>query len=275
MKRRDLLLAGSGLAAAPVLGEMNSTMARSSAVVPGRMVKLDVNLSGYYVAPKTKEAVPAIVVIMEAFGLNANIKDVCNRLARSGYAALAPDFYHGAVFSYQDLSGAIAKLKSLKDESVMAEFGKSLEFLGRQKTVRPKGMGVMGFCMGGRYSFLANATYPQQIGAAVSFYGGGIAPQDRDDVAGRQSLLKKTQQMQSPIMLMYGAEDSYIMAAEHERIVRALSQAKKRYAINVFPGAGHGFMSDRRDSYNPVAAAEAWDLTMAFFGRYLPGRQVQ
>ncbi len=225
------------------------------------------DLTGYYVAPKKTKPVPAILVMMEAFGLNDNIKGVCHRLAQNGYAALAPDFYHGAVFPYQDLNGAIAKLKSLKDEMVMAEFGKGLAFLNNQKAVRPKGVGVMGFCMGGRLTFLANATYPQQVKAAVSFYGGGIAPQG--DVAGRQRLLAQVEKMQAPLMLMYGSEDSYIVAEEHERIALALSQAKKRYAINVFPGAGHGFMSDRRDSYNSAAATEAWEMTMAFFDRHL------
>jgi carboxymethylenebutenolidase len=149
----------------------------------------------------------------------------------------------------------------------MAEFGKGLEFLNKQKMVSRRGVGVTGFCMGGRLTFLANATYPQQVKAAVSFYGGGIAA--KDDLAGRQNLLAQAKKMQSPLMLMYGSEDSYIMAEEHERIALALSQAKKRYAINVFPGAGHGFMSDRRDSYNAAAATEAWDMTMAFFDRHL------
>jgi carboxymethylenebutenolidase len=78
--------------------------------------------------------------------------------------------------------------------------------------------------------------------------------------------------MEAPLMFMYGSEDSYIVAEEHQRIALAMSQAKKRYSINVFPGAGHGFMSDRRDSYNPAAAKEAWDMTLAFFDRHLAGR---
>jgi carboxymethylenebutenolidase len=269
MKRRDLLLAASGISTAAVLAAIDAPIANSIAPLSasGRLVKLDTNLDGYYVAPKTTKSSPAVIVLMEAFGLNDNIKGVCNRLAQNGYAALAPDFYHGAVFSYQDMKGAIAKLKSLQDDVVMAEFEKGLEFLAKQKAVRPNGVGVTGFCMGGRYTFLANATYPQQVKAAVSFYGGGIAA--KDDVAGRQSLLSQAQKMQSPLMLMYGSEDSLILAEEHERIALALSQAKKRYAINVFPGAGHGFMSDRRDSYNPAAAKEAWEMTMAFFDRHL------
>ncbi len=70
-------------------------------------------------------------------------------------------------------------------------------------------------------------------------------------------------------MLMYGAEDSLIAADEHERVALALSSAKKRYVINLSPNAGHGFFSDRRENYDPAAAEEAWEMTLAFFGRHL------
>jgi carboxymethylenebutenolidase len=264
MNRRDLLLATTaGLITTAIPKEVN-------AAAKGKIVQLDKDLRGYFVSPgqsATIKPAPAIMVLMEAFGLNDNIKGVCDRLAAKGYAALAPDFYHGQVFAYKDIQAAITKLKTLNDQVVMAEFGKGLDFLKQQKNVTQKGVGVTGFCMGGRYTFLANAVHAQQIKAAVSFYGGGIAA--TDDVAGRPSLLNRVQMMQAPIMFMYGSEDSYIMAEEHARITTALSQAKKRYAVNVFPGAGHGFMSDRRDSYNPAAAAEAWDMTVAFFDRHL------
>jgi carboxymethylenebutenolidase len=262
MKRRDLLLSGAGLLGSLAIAD--GAWAKSR----GRIVKLGDDLQGYYVAPNRKA--PAVMVLMEAFGLNDNIKGVCDRLARAGYAALAPDFYHGQVFPYTDLTGAIAKLKSLNDDVVMAEFGKGLDFLKTRRNVIQKGVGVTGFCMGGRYTFLANAVHAQQVKAAVSFYGGGIAAQA--DVAGRPSLLQRVSTMEAPLMFMYGSEDSYIMAEEHQRIALAMSQAKKRYSINVFPGAGHGFMSDRRDSYNPAAAKEAWDMTLAFFDRHLAGR---
>ncbi len=262
MNRRDLLLTGAGFiattAALPSLAQAAPT---------GKIVTLDQGLRGYYAAPKSRQPAPAIMVLMEAFGLNDNIKSVCDRLAQAGYAALAPDFYHGQVFAYQDIQLAIAKLKTLNDSVVMAEFGKGLDFLKSQKAVLQKGVGVTGFCMGGRYTFLANSVHADRVKAAVSFYGGGIAAQA--DVAGRQMLLDKVTKMQAPIMFMYGSEDSFIMAEEHERITAAMSKAKKRYAVNVFPGAGHGFMSDRRESYNQPAAEEAWAMTLAFFDRHL------
>jgi carboxymethylenebutenolidase len=75
--------------------------------------------------------------------------------------------------------------------------------------------------------------------------------------------------MQSPIMLMYGSEDQMIAAEEHSRIAAALSKAKKRYILNLFPNAEHGFMSDRRENYAPEAAGEAWTMTTGFFSQNL------
>ena len=202
------------------------------------------------------------MVIMEAFGLNSNIKNVCDRLAKAGYAALAPDFYHGDIYEYTDLQNAIAKLKSLNDDTVMAEVGKGLGFLAARQEVAADRVGVMGFCMGGRYTFLANAVHADKFKAAAAFYGAGIAPEK--DALGRQPLLDRVAAMQAPIMLVYGADDQSIAADEHGRIAQALSTAKKRYILSVFPNAGHGFLSDRRDSYAAAPAREAWQMTMNF-----------
>ena len=127
--------------------------------------------------------------------------------------------------------------------------------------------------MGGRYAFLTNASYPTKIKAAVSFYGGGIdAPADP---VGRKSLLDRVSTMQAPMMLIYGAEDQMIAADEHSRVAAALSKAKKRYILNLFPKAGHGFMSDRRENYAPEAAPEAWLMTTGFFSQNLKPKKVK
>jgi carboxymethylenebutenolidase len=274
MKRRDLLIASSGLSATALSIASSSTaktLALPNQPLKGQKVQLDRDLMGYYVKPNTQGPHPAVIVIMEAFGLNDYIKSICDRLAQAGYAALAPDFYHGALYPYTDMGGAVAKLKTLKDDVVMAEFGKGVEFLGKQLDTKRSGVGVIGFCMGGRYTFLANAVQASSVKAAVSFYGGGIA--GNPDPLGRANLLGYTDKMSAPIMLMYGAEDKSISAEEHQQVAAALSKAKKRYALNVFPNAGHGFFSDRRDSYNPEASSEAWAMTLSFFDRYLKGRK--
>lgn len=276
MKRRRILLATSGLSATifasalrtkPTVAQKPLPAVPTGMVSPGKTVQIDAGLSGYYVRPLTKDIVPAVIVLMEAFGLNDYIKSVCDRLAQAGYAAIAPDFYHGATYAYRDLKEAIAKLKSLKDETVMTEFGKAITFLSKQGGVVPGGVGVIGFCMGGRYTFMANAIHAPHIKAAVSFYGGGIAA--APDPLGRADLLSLVPAMKAPIMLLYGADDGSISPAEHQRIALALSEAKKSYTLSIFSQADHGFFSDRRNQYNAAASAEAWAMTMSFFRRHL------
>jgi carboxymethylenebutenolidase len=275
MKRRNLFAAGASLAIATIASRATAQADKTKTVMPlGKMVELGnpANpLPGYFVTPIGRGPFPAVLVLMEAFGLNDYVKGVCDRLAKAGYAALAPDFYQGKRFAYTDLPGAIGQLKTLKDDIVMGQLGQGMRFLDQQKIVVADGYGVVGFCMGGRFAFLANATHGSKIKAAVAYYGGGIAtmPDGKPDPLGRPDLLSQASKIQAPIMFMYGSEDSYIAAGEHSRVALALSTAKKSYSVNLFSQAGHGFDSDRRDSYYAPAAEEAWEMSLRFFDRHL------
>ncbi len=277
MKRRDILLGASSLATAAIVANSQLSTAKqpepkTTAVTPtanvGKNIQIAKDLPGYYVTPAGTGKFPAVIVLMEAFGLNNWCKSICNRLAQSGFAAIAPDFYRGTTYEYTDVAGAIGKLKSLNDDAIMSDVGKSIDFLAGKSEINANGIGVIGFCMGGRYAFLTNAVYPTKIKAAISFYGGGIDATAGNPL-GQKSILDRSPSMQSPIMLMYGSEDQLIAADEHGRVAAALSKAKKRYILNLFPKAGHGFMSDRRENYAPEAAAEAWMMTTGFFSHNL------
>lgn len=277
MKRRDILLGASSLATTAIVANSQLSTAKqpepkTTAVTPtanvGKNIQIAKDLPGYYVTPAGTGKFPAVIVLMEAFGLNNWCKSICNRLAQSGFAAIAPDFYRGTTYEYTDVAGAIGKLKSLNDDAIMSDVGKSIDFLAGKSEINANGIGVIGFCMGGRYAFLTNAVYPTKIKAAISFYGGGIDATAGNPL-GQKSILDRSPTMQSPIMLMYGSEDQLIAADEHGRVAAALSKAKKRYILNLFPKAGHGFMSDRRENYAHEAAAEAWMMTTGFFSHNL------
>jgi carboxymethylenebutenolidase len=274
MKRRDILLGASSIATAAIIANpqlINAKQPDAKLTSPvskpvantGKNIQITKDLPGYYVTPTGTGKFPAVIVLMEAFGLNPWCKSICDRLAQAGFAAIAPDFYRGATYAYTDVAGAVTKLKSLNDDAIMGDVGKSIDFLAGKPEITADGIGVIGFCMGGRYAFLTNAVYPTKIKAAVSFYGGGIDAAAGNPL-GRKSLLDRVPAIQSPIMLMYGSEDQLIAAEEHGRIAAALSKAKKRYILNLFPNAGHGFMSDRRESFAADAAAEAWMMTTGF-----------
>ncbi|WP_455379888.1 dienelactone hydrolase family protein [Acidihalobacter prosperus] len=230
-------------------------------------IDINAEMRGYLAHPTNEGSYPAVIVFIEAFGVNNHFQQLATRLAHEGYIVLVPDLYHGSVYDYSDINNAIAHLRSLNDEQVMEETGKALDVLAAQPNINKQKPGVLGFCMGGRYAFLTNGAISDRVGATVSYYGGGIAP--TKDVAGRPPLLDKVPAMQAPLLMHYGAADTSIAPDEHARIVEKLSHAKKRYGIEVYPGAGHGFFCDQRDSYHPEAAAESWDLTLHFFERYI------
>jgi carboxymethylenebutenolidase len=285
MKRRDILLGASTIATAAVVANSQLSIAKqpddrqtppagAAVSTVGKNIEIAKDLPGYYVSPTGTGKFPAVIVLMEAFGLNQWCRSICDRLAQSGFVAIAPDFYRGTTYAYTDGPGAIAKLKSLKDDAIMSDVGNSIEFLAGKPEVNVNGIGVIGFCMGGRYAFLTNATYPTKIKAAISFYGGGIDAVPGNPI-GQKSLLSQVDAIQAPIMLMYGADDQMIAADEHGRVATALSKAKKRYILNLFPKAGHGFMSDRRENYAPEAAAEAWIMTTGFFKQNLKPKKTK
>src|SRR5438128_6940807 len=150
----------------------------------------------------------AVLVIMEAFGLNAHIKDVARRLAAEGYVALAPDLYwrggKGRAVGYDQLPEAIALMQSLEDDEVVTDIGGAVAYLERQPFVRGDRIGITGFCMGGRVSFLVACELPKKIKAAAPFYGGGIP-------------IEKTAKLEAPLLAFFGEDDPFIPLDAAER----------------------------------------------------------
>ncbi|HEV7164581.1 MAG TPA: dienelactone hydrolase family protein [Gammaproteobacteria bacterium] len=222
-------------------------------------VEITPGLEGYAAFPKGAGPFPGVLVFMEAYGVTGHVRGVCDRLAQAGFVGLAPDFFHGELIAYDDMQAAMAKIATLKDEVLLQEVGAGLDWLLAQDRVRDDALGVIGFCMGGRLAYLSNCRFSTRLKAAVSFYGAAIAPEAvGPDRFGRIPPLGETAKMQAPLFLGYGAEDGGIPPAEHARVVAALSGAKKRYALNVYPGAGHAFLCEERANYAPTAAALAW-----------------
>jgi carboxymethylenebutenolidase len=218
-------------------------------------------VSGYLAKPNGVPGI-GVVVLMEAFGLNAFVKGVCERFARAGYMALAPDVYHGDSFSYDQREQAIARLGEVDDDEAMREVGAALDALAANGAREGK-LAIIGFCMGGRLAFLANAVHPDRLSASVSMYGGGIAP--AVPRGPRKPLVDRAADLGAPQLLIYGARDASIASDEHARIAKALSDANKRYTLSVLPDAPHAFATFDRPSYHEAAAEAAWRMTFGFF----------
>ena len=254
------------MAEAPDAMETMESMASLYRSVNGAFVDLGDGRRAYASHPAGPGPFPGVVVIHEAFGVNPYIESEVRRLATAGYAAIAPDLYRGVILEYGDSSAAAEKMKTQSDEFMAGEIGAAIAYLDAHPGVKHDRYGVVGFCMGGRLSFLTAAEFPAKIKAAVVFYGGGIAP----EVAKRRPALgHRVPEIGARMLFNYGAEDGSILPDEHARLAEALSTAKLRYTIDVYDGAPHGFAARPRESYRPAAAEAAWASTLRLFGETL------
>src|SRR5689334_7868799 len=216
-------------------------------------------MPAYVVRPAGDAPAPAVLVIQEAFGLNDHIKDVTRRVAGEGYVALAPDLFHrggkGRTAGYDQLPKALELMGALRDDEIVADVASAIAHLEKDPGVRRGRIGITGFCMGGRVSYLAACALPDEIAAAVPFYGGGI-PIDR------------TPTLRAPVLAFFGDADPFIPLDSVEKLKAEAARLGKKVEIVVYPGAPHGFFCNERDSYRPDAARDAWERTKAFFAKH-------
>ena len=208
----------------------------------------------------------AVVVVQEAFGVTDHIQDVTRRFARAGWHAIAPALYHreGApVFSYEDLQKAIPTMQRLTAGGIATDVTAAYDELGRGGFPAER-VAIVGFCMGGTIAFYG-ATL-RRIGAAVTFYGGGVA-EGRWDLP---SLVDLAPKLAAPWLGLYGDQDQSIPVEQVERLRGAVTAAAVETELVRYPDAGHGFhCDDRPQSYRPEAAADAWRRTLGWLDRHI------
>jgi carboxymethylenebutenolidase len=226
----------------------------------------------YWAQPEGDGPFPAVLVFFEAFGLNEHIRDVARRLAREGYVAVAPDFYHRLpeprVAGYGDMERVAALASATPDEHVVEDVGAVLGFLKTSPAVRADRIGAIGFCMGGRMSFLAACHFPEEIRAVASFYGGGIASPRRFGPPGTPPL-QLADRLRARVRLFFGERDPFIPLEEVRTIEARLKELGKAAEVFLYPEAEHGFFCDERSSYHPQAAQDAWSKTLELFREVL------
>jgi carboxymethylenebutenolidase len=215
------------------------------------------DMQAYAVRP---EGAPTkgIIVVQEAFGITDHIKHVTERFGGQGYLAVAPEMFHrtaepGRVFATSDYaSGALKEhFEAITPGGLMADVDASIEWLVSQGVPREK-IAIIGFCLGGRTSFLADATYP--LAAAIAFYGGGI-----------DQMLDKVPELNAPIYFFWGGKDQGITAEKRQAIIDAMTASGKPFEYKVFEDADHAFMRDIDPThYHEQSAKEAWVLVDQF-----------
>ena len=225
----------------------------------------DGKMAAYEAKPKAGGTYPGIVVLMEAFGLNDHIKKVTERIAQEGYVAIAPDLYHREaerLVPYSDLQKAVGIMNKLQDSKIMDDVGAAIAHLKSQSNVKAGSIGVTGFCMGGRFTYLAAAHHNKDVKAAVPFYPGGVP-------MGNPSPLSRTGEIKCPIYLFFGGKDPLIPQEHVDKITAELTDKKINFQLKLYPEATHGFFCDERPSYHPDSAKDAWEKFKSFFAQHL------
>jgi carboxymethylenebutenolidase len=222
------------------------------------------------------EAVPtgggsrcAVIVIQEAFGVNGHIQELTRRFAGEGYHAVAPALFHrtgdNPIIPYDRFDEVMKHMTALSDEGILADVDAVREHLSTGG-IGDGHTGAIGFCMGGRASFLVAARRP--LGAAVSFYGGGI-------VTARSlrmpALLREVAQIETPWLGLFGDMDESIPVDDVEELRSTFAEkATVEWDVVRYADAGHGFNCDQRPSYHEASARDAWSRALGWFGSHLP-----
>ena len=223
-------------------------------------------MGGYLARPEGDDTLPCVIVYMEIFGINEHIRDVTERIAREGYVALAPDYFHrtgpGIELRYDDdgMAEGMKHLGQLDADQMISDANDAIAFLKAQPNANGDSIGAIGFCIGGHMAFLTACE--TEVKASASYYGGGIAaPQGP---GGKESTLARAGKIGGKLICYFGGQDSMIPEDQVAAVREAIESAG--HEVVVYPEADHGFNCDKRDSFEADAAKDAWARTVRLFG---------
>jgi len=229
-------------------------------------------IPAYVARPAASGRYAAVLVVSEVFGVHEHIRDLCRRLAKLGYVAIAPAFFVRAdpdnqLAQTQDFALIQKIVGTAKNEQVMGDVGAALAWLEQQPFVDRKRLAITGFCWGGAVVWMACARFPE-LKAGAAWYGRLSHPPATgfmgDDV--RQWPLEIVSQLHAPVIGFYGGKDQGIPLTDVELMRGALRAAGKTDSqLIVYPEAQHGFNADYRSSYDEAAAKDAWTRMLAHF----------
>src|SRR4051794_37594701 len=209
---------------------------------------------GYLALPASGRG-PGVIVIQEWWGLDDHIAEVTDRLAAEGFVALAPDLYGGAVAHDTDEAGKM--LGELPVDRAVRDLAGAVDYLLSRDEVTSSTLGTVGFCMGGGFVLALAALRPNQISAAVPFYGVGPGHEAGDLSA-----------IPADVLGHYAEGDEFYPVDEARALEARLCDSSSAASVtfHYYPGRGHAFHNDkdRLGTYDKEAATLAWDRTVAF-----------
>jgi len=224
----------------------------------------DRKIPGYLARPAAPGRHPVVFVNSEVFGVHEWVKDVCRRLAKAGYVALAPDLFvrTGDPSKTTDMKEVMRIVAAQPEVQVLGDTAASLKWLKAQPFTDMKKLAATGFCWGGGATWRDIETFPE-FRCGVAWYG-PLKPGPYP----RTAPLDAVAALKAPVLGLYGGQDKGIPQADVEAMREAAKAAGKSVEITVYPDAQHGFLADYRTSYNQAASEDAWKKMLAFFAAH-------
>jgi carboxymethylenebutenolidase len=262
--RREVIVGAVGtgfaLAVRPVSAATIHTDSNGLDAEDIRIATSSGDIPGYRAAPKSHGGrLPVLIVVHEIFGVHEHIKDVCRRLAKQGYFAVAPELFarQGDVSKLTDIKDIQKIVAQVPDGQVLSDLDATVSWAKSTGAADVARLGITGFCWGGRVVWLY-AAQNRSLKAGVAWYGRLVG--DRDPLHPRHPV-DVAGELHAPVLGLYGGEDQSILPAHVDQMKAALaagSKAAQKSEIKVYPQAGHAFFADYRPSYRADAAEDGW-----------------
>ncbi len=224
-------------------------------------------INAYSADPHGDGPFPGVVVIHHMPGWDEETTEIANRFAAHGYATIVPNLHHryapGA--APDDAAAAARSSGGVPDDQLLGDVKGAMDFLRRQPGASGK-VGVIGYCSGGRQSFLVACSL--DVDAAVDCYGAFVVGTPPEGL-NMQPLIHLAPNLRCPLLGLFGLEDQHPSPEQVDELDAELQRLGKEHEFHRYEGAGHSFFATGRDAYRPVAAADGWGRIFTFFGRYL------
>jgi len=270
LSRREMVVTSlaTGFAAAvqPVMAQTMITTDTEGLEAGETKIKVeDGEIPAYQAMPAEGGPFPIVLVVQEIFGVHEHIKDICRRLAKEGYMAIAPELFarQGDVsgLSINEILPIVAKVA---DQQVLSDLDAAVAYAAASGKADTNRLAITGFCWGGRIAWLYAAHNPN-LKAAVAWYGRLVGQQSE---ATPRHPVDIAAELKAPVLGLYGAADQGIPVETVERMRSACEAAGKTCEIIIYPDAPHAFHADYRPSYRPEPAKDGWSRMLAWFRKH-------
>jgi len=210
--------------------------------------------SGYLAKPASGSG-PGVLVIQEWWGLDSGITQMSDRLAADGFVALAPDLYHGELAGHDEMDKASHLMQAMPPDRAARDMSGAVDCLAHHPAVTSKGIGVVGFCMGGMLSFIIAAKRPDAVKAVAPFYGFPQGAMEPDWT-----------KLAAPVRGHMAERDDFFSPAAARALEAKLRKLGKDMTLTVHPGTGHAFMAPHNalGTYDAAEAAKIWPQLVTF-----------